>query len=114
MPELRAWYDADRETFPAMDTAPIIHYKGRMIKKIQTTWEATLKRAGITRRLRPYDLRHQFITRTLEAGADLKTVSEIVGSSPKTILRHYQHVSTRQRRAVIAGMDPIPKPLPQD
>lgn len=39
--------------------------------------------------------------------AELKTMSEIVGFGPKTILKYYQHVSTRQRRNLIDNMDPI-------
>jgi integrase len=83
---------------------PIIHYRGKPIKSIKTAWKKTLADAGIIRRIRPYDLRHQFITSALESGADLKTVSEIVGSSPKTILKHYQHVSTKMRKKLIDQM----------
>lgn len=90
------------------DKSPyIITWHGQPIKSIKTSWKTTLKNAGITRRLRPYDLRHGFITAALEGGADLKALSEVVGSRPETIMRTYQHVSRKLRRAVI---DTIPAP----
>jgi len=58
-----------------------VNYKGRPMKKRQHTWGKTLKRAGITRRLRPYDLRHYFVTKALEDGADIKALAEVVGAA---------------------------------
>ena len=80
----------------------LIHYHGRPIKSIQTAWEGTLKRAEIRRRLRPYDLRHLFVTSALEAGADVKAVAEVVGSSPATIIKHYQHVARAVHHDTVA------------
>lgn len=77
----------------------IIHYYGRPIKRIKKAWKSTLKNAGIGRRLRPYDLRHAFATDLLEAGGDLKTVSEILGHSrPDTTARIYQHTNMEMYR----------------
>jgi site-specific recombinase XerD len=61
-----------------------------------TAWKTALQGAGITRRIRPYDLRHQMITRALEAGADIKALSEVVGSSPETLRKHYQHAHKKE------------------
>lgn len=96
--EMKTWYQKDKKW------GPIIHYHGHPIKKFQTSWKGALKRAGITRRLRPYDLRHFFffITHALENGADIKALSEIVGSRPETLMRHYQHVTTELHRKTIA------------
>ena len=63
--------------------------------------------AGITRRIRPYDLRHHFITRVLEEGADIKALADIVGSRPETIVRHYQHVSRKLHRDTVAKIPPL-------
>jgi len=108
---LRAWLSADAR-MPDFDsqTSPIVHYRGKAVRSIKRAWKTALTRSGITRRIRPYDLRHQFVTRALENNADLKTISEIVGSSPRTIVRHYQHVSNRQRRATINAMGGILTP----
>ena len=99
--ELDQWYQEDNKS------GPVIHYQGRAIKSIGKAWRSTLKRAGITRRLRPYDLRHGFITAALEAGADLKALSQIVGSRPETIMRHYQHVSKKLHRQTVAKIPPL-------
>ena len=65
-------------------------------------WEGAMRRAGITRRIRPYDLRHNFVTKALEAGADPKALAEIVGSRPETLIRHYQHVTKKLHRETVA------------
>jgi integrase len=80
---------------------PLVHYHGKAIGKIQTSWEGALLRAGIKRRIRPYDLRHHFITRALESGADIGALAEIVGSRPETLRRHYQHVSSELTRRTV-------------
>jgi len=86
---------------------PLINYRGKTIKSIWHGWKLTLKRAGIKRRLRPYDLRHRFVTRALEEGADMKALSEVVGSRPETLMRHYQHVSKEIHRQVVGKIPPI-------
>jgi len=96
LPELMLWYSQDNKS------GPVIHYHGHAVKKIGKAWQGTLKRAGITRRLRPYDLRHNFITQALAAGADIKALSQIVGSRPETIMHHYQHVSRDLHRQTVA------------
>ncbi|MCF8094437.1 MAG: site-specific integrase [Desulfobacteraceae bacterium] len=103
------WYAQDQEYFKKTDINdnPIVHFYGRAIKRIHKTWKNTLERAKITRRIRPYDMRHQFVTRALEGGADLKTVSEIVGSSPRTLMQTYQHVSNPLRKRTINNMDDL-------
>lgn len=92
---LAKWHRQDK------GTGPLIHYHGHAITKIQKSWKGALIRAKITRRLRPYDLRHAFATMTLESGADIGAVAGIMGSSPETIRRHYQHVSRAITRATV-------------
>ena len=92
---LKKWYFQDK------GKGYLIHIRGTPMQSIKTAWKGALKRAGITRRIRPYDLRHGFITTALENEPDYKSVSEIVGSRPETIMRLYQHVTTKQRRKTI-------------
>jgi len=101
--KLRQWYKEDKKS----GVGHIIHYHGKPITKIQTSWAGALARAGITRRIRPYDLRHNFITQALEEGADVKALSEIVGSAPETIMRHYQHVTRKLHRETVAKIRPL-------
>lgn len=101
---LRAWHKEDIN-FKGVDN--IICYQKRPIKSIKHSWKTALKAAGITRRIRPYDLRHQMITRALEEGADIKALSEVVGSSPETLRKHYQHVSSELKRQTVAMIPDI-------
>lgn len=109
MPILTAWHKADKQLFKEKDISarPIIHYHRKPVQKIGKAWKGTLERAGITRRIRPYDLRHDFVTRALEGGADIKTLSEIVGSAPATLMKHYQHVTNPMRKRTINEMSAI-------
>lgn len=87
---LKSWWDEDGKS----ENGPIIHFAGAGITdNVLYSWRTAKKRAGITRRLPFYFLRHDFVTTALESGIDIKTLAEIVGSSPETLRRHYQHVS---------------------
>lgn len=98
--ELRAWYEQDESP-----GGYIIHYKGRPIKRIQKAFERAKARAGITRRLRPYDFRHAFATALLSAGGDLKGTSELLGHTrPDTTMRVYQHTDLALHRAIIGRL----------
>ena len=115
--ELKGWREADG------DRGPIVHYKGKSIGKLNTTWWNTLERAGLrvrdkktgkidktaSRRLRMYDFRHRFVTSALEAGADMKALFEVFGSRPETLMRFYQHVTRDLHRQTV---DKIPAPPP--
>jgi len=123
LPALKAWYEDDKNPKKTeskrprkqppkelpIHQMPIIHYHGHAVEQIGKAWKGALARAGITRRLRPYDLRHYFVTTALEEGADIKALAEVVGSRPETLIRHYQHVTKeihRQTVAKIPALDP--------
>ena len=96
---------ATLETWFRMDQGRsdyIISYRGRPITTIKRSFNTAKKKAGITRKLPPYALRHAFATNVLGAGGDLKSTSEILGHSrPDTTTRVYQHTDlTLHRKAV--------------
>jgi integrase len=108
MQTLKDWHTIDKEDCgTATGATTIVRYRGKPIKSIKTAWKKALDNAGITRRLRPYDLRHHFVTKALEAGADYKSIAEIVGSRPETLMKHYQHVTTELRRQTVSKIPPI-------
>lgn len=98
MRHLKTWVSEDKKLFTNIDRLSIVHYKGAHILSVQHSWESALNRAGISRRIRPYDLRHRSITSVLDAGGDIQALSDIAGSSPEMIMRRYRHVSREQHR----------------
>ena len=87
----------------------LIHHKGKSVSKINKAWGRTLERAGITRRIRPYDLRHAFATEAIAAGVDIGTVASLMGhSSPTMLLAHYQYVLDGQKRAAVEALPGVP------
>ncbi len=100
--EMHRWAKQDRELGPL---GWVVHYHRKQIGSMKNAWTRAKERAGITRRIRLYDLRHMAATEMLAAGADLKSVSEILGhASPDMTLRTYQHTITAQRRDAVARL----------
>lgn len=96
---VRKWLAEDRDKGKL---GWVVHYKGKRIARVSHAWTKAKRRAGITRRIRPYDLRHMAASDMLAGGADLKSVSEILGhSSPDLTLKTYQHTITAQRRTAV-------------
>lgn len=86
----------------------LVHYDGKKISSLKTAWRLALRRAGITRRIRLYDLRHAFGTNMIAAGADVGTVANLMGhSTPVMLLTHYQYVLDRQKVAAIEALPDI-------
>jgi integrase len=95
---MRQWKEED----DAHDRRYVIHYHGARVESISRGWMFAKQRAGISRRLRLYDLRHAAATKMIARGADIKTVAKILGhKSPVTTMTIYQHVSDDQTRAAI-------------
>lgn len=107
VPMMRQWLAED----DAQGIEYVISYNGHPIQSIKTAWRATLCRAGLTRYFRPYDLRHAFATNLIAAGSDYGTVAELMGNSVQIVARHYQYVSTPQKRRAMATLS-IPCDLP--
>ena len=105
IPLLRRWHADDM----TIGTDLICHYQGKAYSRLYVSWRTMLRNAGITRRIRPYDLRHAFATELIAAGADLGTVAKLMGHSDvQTVLRHYQHVMTSQKVAAIEALPDLP------
>lgn len=80
----------------------VIHWRGKPIKSFKTAWTTLKKRVGITRPMRPYDLRAAFVTYALAGGADEGAIADAVGhNSTAMIRRHYQHVLDEQKSQVV-------------
>lgn len=94
-----------REEDMAVGAKFIIHNKGAQVSRIDRLWTQSLKRAGITRHIRPYDLRHMFATEAIAHGADIGTVAKMMGhANPTMILQHYQYVTDQQKRQAVNSL----------
>lgn len=101
LPLFRQWRQEDA----ADGVLYLVHHKGRPVESIKRAWMQALRRAGITRRIRPYDLRHAFATELIAGGIDIGTVAKLMGhSSPAMILMHYQYVMDGQKRAAVESL----------
>lgn len=72
-------------------------------RTMQNRYHAMLKKAGLPS-INYHSLRHMFATNSLQAGFDIKTLSEILGhASVETTLRAYVH-SSMERKAVCMNL----------
>jgi integrase len=79
-------------------SGPIVHYKGRPVKRLKMPWGRALAASGIKRRIRPYDLRHFFATHLMEQGADLKVTGTVLGHSDFKTTQRYTASATKELR----------------
>ncbi len=83
----------------------LVHHRGKRVVNFHRAWYRALQRAGITRRIRPYDLRHAFGTEMVAAGVDVGTVANLMGhNNPNMLLTHYQHVLDKQKVAAVEAL----------
>ena len=95
---LGQWYVEDEKS----GTRYLVHYKGRPIGAFDCAWAAAKRRAGITRRIRAYEIRHKFTSDLLEAGADLKSVSELLGHKNTLMTtKVYQRTTSAMKRKAV-------------
>ncbi len=101
IPIFEAWRAEDMAT----GAEYLVNYNGHAVRSIRKSWLSALKKAGITRHIRPYDLRHAFGTQLVAAGVDIGTVAHLMGhSNPTMLLTHYQYVMNSQKRNAVESL----------
>ncbi|MHC9084060.1 integron integrase [Luteimonas sp. RIT-PG2_3] len=74
-------------------------------KVLQAAVRRAALEAGFDKPVTPHTLRHCFATHLLEAGADIRTVQELLGHKDVTTTQIYTHVLNRGARGVLSPLD---------
>ncbi|MHC4378780.1 MAG: site-specific tyrosine recombinase [Planctomycetota bacterium] len=101
---LRAWVERGREQVPGgiLQSAVFLDRRGQPLDRT-AAWRIVKERAqqaGLGTRLSPHGLRHAFASHLVEAGADLRSVQELLGHASIQTTQIYTHTDAERVRAL--------------
>lgn len=98
---IRAWLDERTALLAATNRPAAALFLNRFGRRLTTRsvarmLEKYLAQTGLDRRTSPHTLRHTFATHLLDAGADIRSVQELLGHRSLGTTQVYTHVTTNR------------------
>lgn len=93
--KLQAWLEVRNQIAPTAEKALFVGMRGGRLNRREATriMKELCEKAGLQKTVTSHALRHSFATHMLNAGADLRSVQELLGHSRLTTTQHYTHLS---------------------
>ena len=87
----------------------VIEYDGAPIKQLRRSLGTALTKAGIKKKVRPYDIRHMYGTYMAKNGADIFAIKRLMGHSSITTTERYLHHAEQLQKEAIAKLPSLVK-----
>ncbi len=102
--KIRAMYNSDH----ARNAPVFVNKFGKRItpRSFQRDFKEYLNTAGLPSDMTPHKLRHSFATHLLDAGADLRSVQELLGHENLSTTQIYTHITTERMKRIYKQAHP--------